>query len=64
MQLEPKERFPGSTKEIDAFFIAVAEADRAGRAIFAERAMPKALAKIHRCRAARNGLSSLHVIAV
>jgi len=48
MQLELKERFPASTKDIDAFSIAVAEADRAGRAIFAERAMPKALAKIHR----------------
>ncbi len=47
LQLELKERFPASSKDIDAFFNAVADADRAGRALFAQRAMPGPLAKIY-----------------
>src|SRR5271167_65182 len=47
LQLELEEKFPGSTKDIEAFFTALAEADRAGRAIFAQRAMPSLLAKVH-----------------
>jgi all-trans-retinol 13,14-reductase len=40
LELELKERFPASSEDIDTFFAAVADADRAGRAIFARRAMP------------------------
>ena len=47
LQLELEEKFPGSSKDIDAFFAAVADADRAGRAVFAQRAMPSLLAKVH-----------------
>ena len=35
LQLELEEKFPGSSKNIEAFFVALADADRAGRAIFA-----------------------------
>lgn len=41
------ERFPGSEAEIHAFFAAVREAERAGRAIFARRAMSPLLGKIY-----------------
>ena len=44
---ELKNKFPGSSGDIDAFFVAMAEADCAGRALFAERAMPGLLAKIY-----------------
>jgi hypothetical protein len=37
---ELKERFPESAAEIDALFEALDDAERAGRAIFARRAMP------------------------
>ena len=47
LQLELKERFPASAKDIDVFFAALADAERAGRAIFTERAMPSLLARIH-----------------
>ena len=47
LQLELEEKFPGSSKAIRAFFAALANADRAGRAIFTQRAMPSLLAKVH-----------------
>jgi len=47
LQLELEERFPGSAKDIEAFFAALADADRAGRAIFTQRAMPTFLAKVY-----------------
>jgi len=47
LQLELEEKFPASSKEIEGFFAALADADRAGRALFVQRAMPVLLAKIH-----------------
>jgi all-trans-retinol 13,14-reductase len=47
LRLELKEKFPGSEAEIDAFFSDVAEAERAGRTIFALRAMPTLLGKFY-----------------
>lgn len=47
LQRELKEKFPGSSADIDVFFAATIEAERAGRALFAQRAMPALLAKIH-----------------
>ena len=47
LQLELEEKFPGSSKNIEAFFTAIADAERAGRAIFAQRAMPSLLAKVY-----------------
>jgi all-trans-retinol 13,14-reductase len=47
LQLELEDKFPGSSKDIAAFFAALADAERAGRAIFMQRAMPSLLAKIH-----------------
>ena len=47
LQLELEEKFPGSSKDIVAFFAALAEAGRAGRAIFAQRAMPSLLANVY-----------------
>ena len=46
LKLDLKEKFPGSTTEIDAVFDAIAQAQRGGRAIFARRAMPAFLAGI------------------
>ena len=43
---ELKERFPASMAQIDAFFHALAEAEHAGRAIFARRAMPALLGRV------------------
>src|SRR5476651_460881 len=43
---ELKERFPGSESEIDAFFIAVDDAERVGHTIFARRALPTLLGKM------------------
>jgi phytoene dehydrogenase-like protein len=40
------EKFPASAREIDAFFDALAAAERAGRAVFAPRALPKAAGKL------------------
>ena len=34
LQLELEEKFPGSSKDIQAFFAAIADADRAGRAVW------------------------------
>jgi all-trans-retinol 13,14-reductase len=45
---ELKERFPGSTAEIGAFFEALKDAERAGRSIYAQRAMPSLLGKASR----------------
>jgi all-trans-retinol 13,14-reductase len=42
---ELKERFPASGAEIDAFFIALEDAERAGRGIYEQRAMPSLLGK-------------------
>lgn len=42
---ELKEQFPASRAEIDAFFVALEEAARAGRALFEQRAMPTLLGK-------------------
>ena len=42
---ELKERFPASRVEIDAFFVAIQQAERAGRGIFEQRAMPTLLGK-------------------
>jgi len=47
LQLELEEKFPESSKNIEAFFAALVDADRAGRAVFAQRAMPSLLAKVH-----------------
>ncbi len=47
LQLELKERFPASSSDIDAFFAALAEAENAGRALFAQRVMPGLLATVH-----------------
>jgi phytoene dehydrogenase-like protein len=47
LELDLKEKFPASSKDIEAFFAALTDADRAGRAIFAQRAMPSLLAKVH-----------------
>ncbi len=45
---ELKERFPASTAQIDAFFRALSDAERAGRSIFEQRAMPSLLGKASR----------------
>ena len=42
-----KEKFPDSAAEIDIFFSVLGEAEHAGRALFAQRAMPWPLSKIH-----------------
>ncbi len=42
---ELKARFPSSATEIDAFFLALEAAERAGRHIFARRAMPALIGK-------------------
>jgi all-trans-retinol 13,14-reductase len=47
LQLELEDKFPGSSKDIEAFFAVLADAERAGRAIFAQRAMPSLLAKVY-----------------
>jgi all-trans-retinol 13,14-reductase len=44
---ELKAKFPESASDIDVVFLAMAEADRAGRALFPERAMPGLLAKVY-----------------
>jgi all-trans-retinol 13,14-reductase len=41
------EKFPHAVTEIDAFVAALASAERAGRAVFAQRAMPPLLAKVY-----------------
>jgi all-trans-retinol 13,14-reductase len=45
---ELKERFPASSSEIDAFFAAVEDAERAGRTIYAQRALPPLLGRLFR----------------
>ncbi len=47
LRAELKERFPASSKDIDAFFGALAKAERAGMALFALRVMPGWLAKLY-----------------
>lgn len=47
LKLDLREKFPGSEAQIDAVLDAAARAQRAGRAIFAERAMPGPIAKLH-----------------
>ncbi len=46
LKRELQERFPDSRTEIDSFFVALAEAARAGRAVFSRRGMPALLAKV------------------
>ncbi len=46
--VELKERFPASQGEIDAFFDALSHAERAGRHLFEQRAMPSLLGKATR----------------
>jgi phytoene dehydrogenase-like protein len=50
LKLDLKEKCPGSEAEIDAFLDALAYARRAGRAVFAQRALPALLAKVHALR--------------
>ncbi len=45
---ELKERFPASTGEIDVFFEALEAAEHAGRAIYAQRAMPAPITTAYR----------------
>lgn len=45
---ELKERFPASTAEIDAFFEALEDAERASRSIYEQRAMPALLGQTSR----------------
>lgn len=40
-------RFPKASKGLDAYFAALAEAERAMRAVFMQRGLPPALAKVH-----------------
>ncbi len=47
LQRELEEKFPASSKEIEGFFAALADADRAGKALFVQRAMPGLPALIH-----------------
>jgi all-trans-retinol 13,14-reductase len=42
------EKFPASAREIDAFLEAIADAERAGRALFAARSVPKPLGSLLR----------------
>lgn len=42
---ELKARFPGSVAQIDSFFGALADAERAGRALYEQRAMPAVLGR-------------------
>jgi len=48
LMAELKERFPASQGEIDAFFDALLHAERAGRHLFEQRAMPSLLGKAKR----------------
>jgi all-trans-retinol 13,14-reductase len=48
LRRELEEKFPASATEVGAFFTALAAADRAARAVFAQRVMPGLLAKAHR----------------
>jgi all-trans-retinol 13,14-reductase len=45
---ELKERFPAAGAQIDVFFAALAEAEHAGRTIYAQRAMPALLGRVFR----------------
>jgi all-trans-retinol 13,14-reductase len=54
LKLELAERFPASRSELDAFFAALTDAEGATRAVFAQRAMPRWIAKAHNfCHAKR-----------
>jgi all-trans-retinol 13,14-reductase len=48
LKLDLKEKFPDSVAEIDRFFRALHEAAEAAQAVYAQRAMPEALATIYR----------------
>ena len=48
LRMDLREHFPAAGSDIDDFLAAVTEAERAGRAIFAERAMPAPLGGMHR----------------
>jgi all-trans-retinol 13,14-reductase len=48
LKLELAERFPNSRTELEAFFEALAAAERASHALFAQRAMPALLGKLYR----------------
>ncbi len=48
LKLDLKEKFPGSVEQIDRFFPILYEAAKAAQAVFAQRAMPGALATIYR----------------
>jgi all-trans-retinol 13,14-reductase len=47
LKLDLKEKFPDAASEIDAFFAMLGEAERAGRAVFMQRAMPGLLGKVY-----------------
>ena len=47
LKQELKEKFPGSTSEIDGFFAALAEAEKAGLAVFNERGLPTTISRLH-----------------
>lgn len=47
LKAELKDKFPDSAADIDAFFVALADAEHAGRALFSQRAMPRPLATVH-----------------
>lgn len=54
LKLELKDRFPAARAEIDAFFVALAEAAHAGRALFAGRVMPRPLRALYSIGGARD----------
>ena len=47
-KMELKDLFPGNTAEIDAYFEALLSAEKAGRMVGAERAMPEPFRLAHR----------------
>lgn len=47
LKCDLKEKFPEAASEIDAFFMMLQSAAEAGRALFAGRAMPSLLGKVH-----------------
>ncbi|MCC7484320.1 MAG: NAD(P)/FAD-dependent oxidoreductase [Burkholderiales bacterium] len=47
LRLAIRERFPSAVAEIDAYFVALADAERAGLAALKTRAMPSAVSRLH-----------------
>ncbi|HEX2531773.1 MAG TPA: NAD(P)/FAD-dependent oxidoreductase, partial [Burkholderiaceae bacterium] len=47
LKLDLKEKFPQADDELHEFFVALADAERAGRALFAQHATPPLLAKLY-----------------